>query len=135
MWPPMLILGHTPSLGLSTSNQTGRGCGTSGHCLPGNRQRRDFFPYGENIPADTSHGGRNQVENYGAGTYNSTVDVRRQFTGQERDQETGLDYFQARNYSAVLGRFLSVDPQSAGADANRRQSWNATHMFSAVPRL
>jgi RHS repeat-associated protein len=31
------------------------------------------------------------------------------FTGQERDQETGNDYFQARYYASSMGRFLSPD--------------------------
>ncbi len=32
------------------------------------------------------------------------------FTGQERDVETGLDYFGARYYRAEIGRFTTVDP-------------------------
>ena len=32
------------------------------------------------------------------------------FTGKERDGETGLDYFGARYYANVLGRFISADP-------------------------
>ena len=32
------------------------------------------------------------------------------FTGKERDQETGLDYFEARYYGSALGRFTSPDP-------------------------
>jgi RHS repeat-associated protein len=33
-----------------------------------------------------------------------------QFTGKERDAETGLDYFTARYLSAPQGRFMSPDP-------------------------
>jgi RHS repeat-associated protein len=33
-----------------------------------------------------------------------------QFTGKERDAETGLDFFEARYYSGAQGRFLSPDP-------------------------
>jgi RHS repeat-associated protein len=33
-----------------------------------------------------------------------------QFTGKERDGNTGLDYFGARYYSGVQGRFTSADP-------------------------
>jgi RHS repeat-associated protein len=36
--------------------------------------------------------------------------VRQQFTGHERDAETGLDFFGARYYSSVQGRFISYDP-------------------------
>ncbi len=35
---------------------------------------------------------------------------RSQFTGKERDSETGLDYFGARYYASSIGRFTSVDP-------------------------
>jgi RHS repeat-associated protein len=40
-----------------------------------------------------------------------------QFTGKERDIETGLDYFGARYYGSSMGRFLSPDP-IAGTLAN-----------------
>jgi len=35
-------------------------------------------------------------------------------TDQERDAETGLDYFGARYYDPWVGRFMSVDPESLG---------------------
>ena len=35
---------------------------------------------------------------------------QRRFTGKERDNETGLDYFGARYYGNALGRFTSPDP-------------------------
>ncbi len=50
---------------------------------------------------------------------------RRQFTGQVRDAETGLDYFGARYYRADLGRFLTVDPGNASATLPDPQGWNA----------
>jgi RHS repeat-associated protein len=33
-----------------------------------------------------------------------------QFTGKERDTESGLDYFRARYYASSMGRFMSPDP-------------------------
>jgi RHS repeat-associated protein len=48
---------------------------------------------------------------------------KRQFTGHERDDDTGHDYMLARYYSSSLGRFMAVDP---GDDTRREnpQSWN-----------
>src|SRR6185312_6397834 len=77
--------------------------------------RHDFLPFGEEIPAGTA--GRD-------GTFGLNASVNQKFTGQERDVETGLDYFFARYLSAAQGRFLSVDPFNAGADPMDPQSWN-----------
>ena len=41
---------------------------------------------------------------------NSTYDERYKFTGKERDEETGYDFFGARNYSSAITTWLSVDP-------------------------
>ena len=78
--------------------------------------RHDFFPFGEEIGANSA--GRN-------GTWGPNTDnVYQRFTGQERDQETGLDFLQARYYGAGPGRFLSPDPGNAGSDPANPQSWN-----------
>jgi len=42
--------------------------------------------------------------------------VRQQFTQKERDVETGLDYFSARYYSSIQGRFTSPDEFSSGPE-------------------
>ena len=57
-----------------------------------------------------------------------------QFTGKERDAETGLDYFGARYYSGAQGRFTSPDPFNILQEAEDRdeldgflsnpQGWN-----------
>jgi RHS repeat-associated protein len=47
-----------------------------------------------------------------------------QFTGKERDEETGLDYFIKRYYSAAQGRFTSVDPAMKSALVSNPQTWN-----------
>ena len=49
-------------------------------------------------------------------------DVSQKFTGQLRDEETRLDYFNARYLSAPEGRFLSADPLSGWPGDT--QSWN-----------
>jgi RHS repeat-associated protein len=47
------------------------------------------------------------------------------FTGKERDQESGLDYFDARYYGSTMGRFMSPDPGwYLQADVRIPQSWN-----------
>jgi RHS repeat-associated protein len=46
-----------------------------------------------------------------------------QFTGKERDAETGLDYFGARYYSGAQGRFTSPD-SSSFASLRFPQAWN-----------
>lgn len=48
----------------------------------------------------------------------------KQFTGKERDAETGLDYFGARYYSGSLGRFTGVDPSMLSTVKANPQSWN-----------
>ena len=47
-------------------------------------------------------------------------------TRKERDNETGLDFFEARYYASMQGRFTSPDPLSAPASAHPiiPQSWN-----------
>jgi RHS repeat-associated protein len=47
------------------------------------------------------------------------------FTGKERDQESGFDYFGARYYGSALGRFTSADPGNASVHRVNPQSWNA----------
>jgi RHS repeat-associated protein len=46
------------------------------------------------------------------------------FTGKERDAESGLDNFGARFDASSMGRFMSPDPQNAGASPEEPQSWN-----------
>ena len=78
--------------------------------------RHDFLPFGEELPPNSA--GRSSQ--WGPGTDN----VSQKFTGQIRDEETKLDYFNARYFGAALGRFTSPDPQNAGANLAVPQSWN-----------
>jgi RHS repeat-associated protein len=77
--------------------------------------RHDYIPFGEEIAANS--GGRD-------GTFGAQDFVNQKFTGKERDQETGLDYFGARYFGSALGRFTSPDPLMASAHASNPQSWN-----------
>ena len=47
------------------------------------------------------------------------------FTGQPHDLESNLEYFGARYYGSNIGRFISPDPENAGASDGDPQSWNA----------
>jgi len=47
-----------------------------------------------------------------------------EFTGKERDAETGLDYFGARYMSSAQGRFTSPDAPFADQHPEDPQSWN-----------
>ena len=47
-----------------------------------------------------------------------------EFTGKERDSETGLDYFGARYFSGAQGRFTSPDIPLLDQDPSDPQSWN-----------
>jgi RHS repeat-associated protein len=52
------------------------------------------------------------------------------FTGEERDQESGNDYFGARYYASTMGRFMSPDPGwFLQAHPSNPQTWN---MYSYV---
>jgi RHS repeat-associated protein len=64
------------------------------------------------------------VDGRGAGYLSSADDYNPKFTGQMRDQETAMDWFNVRHMSGAQGRFQSVDPGNAGADAGDPQSWN-----------
>jgi RHS repeat-associated protein len=68
-------------------------------------QNLDYLPFGELNSSD------------------SGIDTHK-FTGKERDQESGLDNSGARYYASSMGRFISPDPENAGASADAPQSWN-----------
>lgn len=82
-----------------------------------NVKRHDYLPFGEELGAGV--GGRTTALGY-----EGADGIRQQFTSQERDTETGLDFFEARYYSSIQGRFLSFDPLLASARRQTPQSWN-----------
>ena len=66
-----------------------------------NVSRHDYLPFGEEL---TNQGLRSPQLGY----TNSDL-IRQRFSLKERDNETGLDWFETRYYSSVQGRFTSID--------------------------
>jgi RHS repeat-associated protein len=66
--------------------------------------RHDYFPFGEDTQAMTGDPLR--------------------FTSQEIDAESGLHYFQARQYRQIWGRFTTVDPGHVNGSLEDPQGWN-----------
>jgi RHS repeat-associated protein len=79
-------------------------------------KRHDYLPFGEEIAANAA--GRTPAQGY------SQDNVRQKFTQKERDIETGLDYFGARYYASIQGRFTSADPLLSSGAVESPQSWN-----------
>lgn len=75
-------------------------------------KKYDYLPFGEEVdgfyPGDADTKGRQAVK----------------FTGQLRDAETGLDYFEARYLSSAQGRFMSADAALVDQIESDPQSWN-----------
>jgi RHS repeat-associated protein len=76
----------------------------------------DYQPFGAEIPAGIN----------GRGTcYAGTDNPKQKFTGKERDEETGLDYFGARYFSSAQGRFVASDTMLAKKEwLPDPQRWN-----------
>jgi RHS repeat-associated protein len=79
------------------------------------KNESDFYPYG----------GQLQFLNNDSNHY--------LFTGKERDSETGLDYFGARYYGNVLGRFMTPDPLLNSGKPWEPQTWNRYSYVSNNP--
>lgn len=68
---------------------------------------------------------RHEVKPFGEKTDQSLAEDKHLFTGKKRDAETGLDYFHARYYSNLIGRFLEIDPKSLKTKSIKNpQGWN-----------
>jgi RHS repeat-associated protein len=82
-------------------------------------ERYDYLPFGGELLASTN--GRTT----GMGYFSSADTTNPKYTGQVRDPETFLDWYQVRFMSGAQGRFQSVDPANAGASPGNPQTWNA----------
>ena len=67
--------------------------------------RHDYLPFGEELA------GSMRVSN----GYGTATKTKQKFTSKQRDDETGLDFFEARHYSSVQGRFTTPDEFTGGA--------------------
>ncbi|MGH9822316.1 MAG: RHS repeat domain-containing protein, partial [Blastocatellia bacterium] len=65
------------------------------------RYRTDYSPFGQEI--GTFGSGRT------ASGYSNSTDIHQKFTSKERDDESSLDFFEARYFSSAQGRFISPD--------------------------
>ena len=76
--------------------------------------RRDFTAFGE----ESFTAQRTQGLGY------QPTEVRKNYTGYEKDEESGLEFAQARYYNPTHGRFTSVDPLTASATIRNPQTLN-----------
>ncbi|MFV0388396.1 MAG: RHS repeat domain-containing protein [Pyrinomonadaceae bacterium] len=79
--------------------------------------RRDFMPFGEEAMIGTGPRAAGHGYTYGDST-------RQKFTSYERDNETDLDFAQARMYGNSHGRFTSPDPILSSSIPTNPQTWN-----------
>lgn len=79
--------------------------------------RRDFMPFGEELAPDPTY--RTASLKYG-----SADRVRQKFTGYQRDDESDLDFAEARYYNHSHGRFTAVDPLLASGQSANPQTFN-----------
>ncbi|MCW5967912.1 MAG: RHS repeat-associated core domain-containing protein, partial [Blastocatellales bacterium] len=85
----------------------------------GTIKRRDYLPFGEEVLAGVGH---RTIGNGYPGML--AANPRQHFTGYERDNESGLDYAQARYYASTQGKFTSPDQPFVDQNEDNPQSWN-----------
>jgi RHS repeat-associated protein len=76
--------------------------------------RHDYHPFGEEISTSQRTSGIN---------YDSD-EIRKTFTGYEHDEESDLDFAQARYYQKTHGRFTTTDPLLSSGNVSNPQTWN-----------
>ena len=76
--------------------------------------RHDYQPFGEEAVT---------AQRVSRSDYQGDA-VRKQFTGYQKDEETDLDFAQARYYDKNLGRFNSADNFLNDTKVSDTQSWN-----------
>jgi RHS repeat-associated protein len=76
--------------------------------------RHDYSAFGD----ETFTVQRTQSLNYKPDT------IRQDYTGYQKDDESGLEFAQARYYNTSHGRFTSIDPLTASANVKDPQTFN-----------
>src|SRR5262249_51391879 len=79
--------------------------------------RKDFAAFGDEVISPQ------RVSGTSGNRYNPPS-VRQDYTGYQNDDESGLEYAQARYYNPAHGRFTSVDPLTASATIRNPQTFN-----------
>jgi RHS repeat-associated protein len=79
--------------------------------------RRDYMPFGE----DLFIGARATNASL---KYGNADNVRQKFTGYQKDDETQLDFAEARMFNANHGRFTAVDPLLTSGKSSNPQTFN-----------
>ncbi|HEV7646130.1 MAG TPA: RHS repeat-associated core domain-containing protein [Pyrinomonadaceae bacterium] len=77
------------------------------------------MPFGEELNAGV--GSRSANLKYSAAGQDN---LRKRFTGYEKDAETGLDFAEARYYNNQHGRFTATDPLLASGKSGNPQTFN-----------
>jgi RHS repeat-associated protein len=77
--------------------------------------RTDYQPYGEEIAS---------TQRTASLGYTVQDSVKQGFTGYIKDDETGLDFAQARMYKKELGRFTGADPLLLSGRIENPKTWN-----------
>jgi RHS repeat-associated protein len=88
--------------------------------------RKDFSAFGEETITPQRTEGLGYVP----------PNIRQDYTGYQKDDESGLEFAQARYYNPTHGRFTSVDPLTASATIRNSQTFdryayalNSTYRF------
>jgi RHS repeat-associated protein len=82
--------------------------------------RHDYLAFGDEVTDTVGNvGGRNSTHGYGVDD-----ELRQDYTGYQKDDESGLEFAQARYYNGKHGRFTSVDPMTGSANVKDPQTFN-----------
>ncbi|MEP7149274.1 MAG: RHS repeat-associated core domain-containing protein, partial [Acidobacteriota bacterium] len=79
--------------------------------------RKDFTAFGDEVVSPQRVGGTN-------GNGYDPPNVRQDYTGYQKDNESGLEFAQARYYNTGHGRFTSVDPLTSSATIRNPLTFN-----------